>query len=59
MTDILKTMTDAELNRAKIVSLGDDDFASDCHQIVRYGRQTIFNREAAERGLLKIRQMVA
>lgn len=59
MTDILKTLTDAEFNRAKVASIGDDQFAEDCYQLIRYRRQMIFNREQAERGLLKIRQMTA
>lgn len=56
--DELNTLSDAELNRAQITSLGDDELAEDCYQIVRYRRGAIFDRARAERGLRKIREMV-
>lgn len=58
MTD-LDTITNREYRRAEIESIGSDDNANDCYQIIRRKHGMVYNREAAERGLLRVRKLIA
>lgn len=64
MTDILHTLTPDELAKAKAISSLDDDTirvddANDAYQLTRYADGRVFDRKAAERALLAIRDSTA
>lgn len=56
MNDILRTLTATEVGKAREASSGEDRFASDCYQLMRYYRGQIFYRADAERALKQIRE---